>query len=94
MKNSRSESYAAAGVDITAGYKAVELMKEHVKRTNIPGVLSGIGGFGGLLLQGLTDHLWFDYKIVLFFWCFIGLGMAAVRVGMKMGEKEKEETEK
>jgi len=47
------------------------------------------GGFGGLLLQGLTDHLWFDYSIVLFFWCYIGLGMAAVRVGMKMGEREK-----
>ena len=39
-----SESYAAAGVDVTAGYKAVELMKAHVARTNIPGVLSGIGG--------------------------------------------------
>ncbi|MDO4530365.1 MAG: murein biosynthesis integral membrane protein MurJ [Bacillota bacterium] len=49
------------------------------------------GGFGGLLLQGLTDHLWFDYKMVLFFWCFIGLGMAAVRVGRKMGDREKEE---
>ncbi len=46
------------------------------------------GGFAGLLLQGITDHLWFDYKIVLFFWCFIGLGMAVVRVGMKMNEKE------
>ena len=52
------------------------------------------GGFGGLLLQGITDHLWFDYKIVLFFWCFIGLGMAAVRVGMKMGEREKGKDEK
>ena len=48
MKNSHSESYAAAGVDVTAGYKAVELMKEHTKRTMIPGVLSGLGGFGGL----------------------------------------------
>lgn len=46
------------------------------------------GGFGGLLLQGLTDHLWFDYRIVLFFWCFIGLGMAVVRVGVKLGERE------
>lgn len=50
------------------------------------------GGFAGLLLQGITDHLWFDYSIVLFFWCFIGLGMAAVRIGMKLGEKEREET--
>ena len=49
------------------------------------------GGFGGLLLQGLTDHLWFDYSIVLFFWCYVGLGMAAVRVGMKMNEREKGE---
>lgn len=43
-----SESYKNAGVDVTAGYKAVELMKSHVARTNIPGVVSGIGGFGGL----------------------------------------------
>ncbi|MDR3551595.1 MAG: phosphoribosylformylglycinamidine cyclo-ligase, partial [Clostridia bacterium] len=45
---SYSESYKAAGVDVTAGYKAVELMKQHVKRTEIPGLISGIGGFGGL----------------------------------------------
>lgn len=45
---SKSESYKAAGVDITAGYKAVELMKSHVARTLIPGVLDGIGGFGGM----------------------------------------------
>ena len=45
---SRSESYAAAGVDITAGYKAVELMKKHIARTVTPGVVSDIGGFGGL----------------------------------------------
>lgn len=43
-----SESYKAAGVDITAGYKSVELMKKHVARTAVPGVVSGIGGFGGL----------------------------------------------
>lgn len=49
-----SESYAAAGVDVTAGYKAVELMKSHVAKTNIPGVLSGIGGFGGLFEPNLT----------------------------------------
>ena len=48
-EKSYSNSYKEAGVDVTAGYKAVELMKEHVKRTNIPGVLSGIGGFGGLI---------------------------------------------
>lgn len=45
---SYSDSYKAAGVDVTAGYRSVELMKEHVKRTMIPGVVSGIGGFGGL----------------------------------------------
>ena len=49
-----SESYRAAGVDITAGYRAVELMKRHVERTRIPGVLSGIGGFGGLFELDLT----------------------------------------
>ena len=48
MSESYSASYAAAGVDITAGYRAVELMKQHVARTMIPGVVDGIGGFGGL----------------------------------------------
>lgn len=56
MKNeiSRSEAYAAAGVDITAGYKAVELMKSHVARTATKGVCGGIGGFGGLFELDLT----------------------------------------
>ena len=45
---SHSESYAAAGVDITAGYKAVELMKSHIARTLTSGVCSDVGGFGGL----------------------------------------------
>ena len=48
MDNSQSKSYAAAGVDITAGYKAVELMKSHIARTVTPGVCSDLGGFGGL----------------------------------------------
>ena len=48
MNNSRSESYAAAGVDITAGYKAVELMKKHIAKTLTDGVVSDVGGFGGL----------------------------------------------
>ena len=48
MEKSFSASYAAAGVDITAGYQSVELMKRHIARTNIPGVLGGVGGFGGL----------------------------------------------
>ena len=47
MNNSRSESYAAAGVDITAGYKAVELMKGHIARTKNEGCLDDVGGFGG-----------------------------------------------
>ncbi len=51
---SESESYKAAGVDITAGYRAVELMKRHVARTLIPGVVDGIGGFGGLFELDLT----------------------------------------
>lgn len=49
-----SESYKEAGVDVTAGYKAVELMKSHVARTMTSGVLSGIGGFGGLFELDLT----------------------------------------
>ena len=52
--NSFSESYKNAGVDITAGYKAVDLMKEHVKRTLTSGVCSDIGGFGGLFELDLT----------------------------------------
>ncbi len=55
MKNSFSESYKAAGVDVTAGYEGVRLMKKDVERTNIPGVLTGIGGFGGLFQLDLTD---------------------------------------
>ena len=51
---SESKSYAAAGVDVTAGYRAVELMKAHVARTNIPGVLSGLGGFGGVFEPNLA----------------------------------------
>ena len=58
MKNSRSESYAKAGVDITAGYKAVELMKAHIKRTRNEGCLDDVGGFGGcfgLPIQGMEE---------------------------------------
>ncbi len=49
-----SESYKAAGVDVTAGYEGVRLMKKHIKRTEIPGCISGIGGFGGLFEPDLT----------------------------------------
>ncbi|MBR2521212.1 MAG: phosphoribosylformylglycinamidine cyclo-ligase [Oscillospiraceae bacterium] len=51
---SQSDSYAAAGVDITAGYRAVELMKQYVARTVTPGVVSDVGGFGGLFELDLT----------------------------------------
>ena len=53
---SKSEAYAAAGVDITAGYRAVELMKRHIAATVTPGVCSDVGGFGGLFeldLEGI-----------------------------------------
>ncbi len=49
-----SDSYKAAGVDVTAGYKAVELMKSHVAKTLTPNVLTGLGGFGGLFELDLT----------------------------------------
>ena len=52
---SKSDSYAAAGVDITAGYKAVELMKKHIARTMINGKSDDIGGFGGLFELDITD---------------------------------------
>ncbi len=55
-EKSFSESYKAAGVDITAGYKAVELMKSHIKRTMTDGVCSDIGGFGGLFELGKVKN--------------------------------------
>ncbi|MDY3079651.1 MAG: phosphoribosylformylglycinamidine cyclo-ligase [Oscillospiraceae bacterium] len=57
IENSKSLSYAAAGVDITAGYRAVELMKSHIARTMTAGVCSDVGGFGGLFeldLEGIA----------------------------------------
>ena len=57
MQKSFSESYKAAGVDVTAGYRAVELMKQHVARTMTAGSIDGIGGFGGMFeldMTGLT----------------------------------------
>ena len=53
MNNSKSDIYAKAGVDITAGYKSVELIKKHIAKTNIKGVISSIGGFGGLFALDL-----------------------------------------
>ncbi|MBQ3022319.1 MAG: phosphoribosylformylglycinamidine cyclo-ligase [Clostridia bacterium] len=53
--NSKSESYAAAGVDITAGYRAVELMKKHIARTMVNGKKADIGGFGGLFELDVTN---------------------------------------
>ena len=53
MNNSQSETYNAAGVDVTAGYRAVELMKAHVQSTYTEGVLSDIGGFGGVFKPNL-----------------------------------------
>jgi len=57
IQNSKSDAYAAAGVDITAGYRAVELMKQHIARTATSGVCSDVGGFGGLFeldIEGIT----------------------------------------
>ena len=53
--NSKSEAYAAAGVDITAGYKAVELMKKHISRTKNEGCLDDVGGFGGCFGLPIAD---------------------------------------
>jgi phosphoribosylformylglycinamidine cyclo-ligase len=57
MQSSYSESYKDAGVDVTSGYRAVELMKKHVQRTRIPGVIEEIGGFGGLFALPKTGCL-------------------------------------
>ena len=56
MEKSFSESYKQAGVDITAGYKAVELMKKHIARTMVNGKADDIGGFGGLFALDLTGY--------------------------------------
>ena len=56
MEKSFSDSSAAAGVDVTAGYESVELIKSHVKRTNIPGVMGGIGGFGGMFELAANEY--------------------------------------
>lgn len=52
--DSYSNSYKKAGVDVTAGYKSVELMKSHISKTNIPGVFSDIGGFGGMFAPDIS----------------------------------------
>ena len=54
MKNSHSESYAAAGVDVTAGYEAVERIKPMVESTYIPGVMGTLGGFGGMFAPDMA----------------------------------------
>ena len=54
MKNSHSESYAAAGVDVTAGYESVERIRPMVESTYIPGVMGALGGFGGLFAPDLS----------------------------------------
>ncbi len=54
MKNSHSESYAAAGVDVTAGYEAVNRIKPLVESTYIPGVMGSLGGFGGLFAPNVA----------------------------------------
>lgn len=54
MPKSFSDAYKAAGVDVTAGYESVELIRKDVKRTEIPGVLGSIGGFGGLFAPDMT----------------------------------------
>ncbi len=56
MNNSQSKSYADAGVDITAGYKAVELMKAHIAKTMTAGVYSDVGGFGGLFELDVKNY--------------------------------------
>ena len=56
MEKSYSESYAAAGVDITAGYRSVELMKQYVARTMNEHCIGGLGGFGGLFEMCIRDR--------------------------------------
>ena len=55
MEKSYSDSYKAAGVDVTAGYRSVELIKSHVARTTTPQVLDSIGGFGGMFAPDMKN---------------------------------------
>ena len=55
MNISRSDAYAEAGVDITAGYEGVARIKKHVESTTIPGVIGGLGGFGSMFMPNLQD---------------------------------------
>ena len=68
MTKSYSDAYKAAGVDVTAGYKAVELMKKHVSRTTTAGVLDSIGGFGGLF----APYGWYEEAstCIWYRWCW------------------------
>ncbi len=52
---SYSDSYKKAGVDVTAGYESVKLMKSHIAKTKVPGVISDIGGFGGLFCPNISN---------------------------------------
>ena len=68
-KNSQSASYAAAGVDITAGYRAVELMKKHIARTRNEGCLDDVGGFGGcfgLPIAGMEEPVLVTFRLAAF----------------------------
>ena len=68
MEKSYSASYAAAGVDITAGYRSVELMKQYVARTMTESCIGGLGGFGGLFELDCTgmanpgSSIWYSRK--------------------------------
>ena len=71
MEKSYSESYAAAGVDITAGYRSVELMKQYVARTMNEHCIGGLGGFGGLfeLDCTLTQIISWNFNSIVFLKC-------------------------
>ena len=65
MEKSYSESYAAAGVDITAGYRSVELMKQYVARTMNEHCIGGLGGFGGLFELDCTGYKYINVPLPL-----------------------------
>ncbi len=68
--------------------KLYSTMVRAVRRYHV--ILAAIfGGMAGILLQGMTDHIWFDYSIVLLFWYVLGIGMASVRLGEKSWQKRK-----
>ena len=76
---------AFAFLAILFGKKLVRIQKTELKYGFLLGGI--LGGFLGLILQGMTDYIWHDYSIVLLFWIVLGVGAATVKMGVRLNEK-------